>query len=85
MTVSRCSCGFTELDDETMTDHLLGAFIPEDGIAGDGVLHEEGRSPHACLCGLAAATSEQLDQHYLAVFTPEDRTGLDGKVHTLQP
>jgi hypothetical protein len=68
-----------------MTDHLLGAFIPEDGIAGDGVLHEEGRSPHACLCGLATASSEQLDQHYLAVFTPEDRTGLDGKVHAIRP
>ena len=31
MADTRCSCGFTETAGETITDHLLDAFVPEDG------------------------------------------------------
>jgi hypothetical protein len=35
---ARCSCGFTEADgaDETISDHLLEVFAPEDDMGTDG-------------------------------------------------
>jgi hypothetical protein len=76
----RCLCGFTELADEGITDHLELVFEPGDLTGNDGRVHEEtGRL--ACSCGLAAITSEELDDHFLAVFTPADAVGLDGRPH----
>jgi len=80
MAAARCSCGFTELADESITDHLLQAFEPEDGQGNDGQVHEE-RRPRACACGRTASTAEELDHHFLAVFTPADATGRDGTRH----
>ena len=80
MTAGQCSCGFTELADEEMTDHLNQVFEPEDGKGNDGLVHEE-RASLACLCGLAASTTEELDQHFLRVFAPDDSTGREGKRH----
>ena len=39
---SRCSCGFTVSGDETMTDHLLEAFAPDDSRAADGLSTRNG-------------------------------------------
>jgi hypothetical protein len=76
----RCLCGFTELADEEITDHLELVFEPDDRKGNDGRVHEE-TSSLACSCGLAAITSEELDGHFLAVFTPADAVGADGKAH----
>ena len=79
MTV-HCACGFKELDDETITDHLQQVFTPGDARGHDGLVHVEG-DPLTCLCGLAAITPEELDAHFLAVFTPGDAIGRDGERH----
>lgn len=80
MTPARCACGFTELDDETLTDHLLVVFTP-DGMRGlDGLIHEESQRL-ACCCGLAARTPDELDEHFREVFTPGDALGRDGRKH----
>jgi hypothetical protein len=80
MTPVNCTCGFTELADETLTDHLVWVFTPEDGLGNDGMLHEE-TGHRTCLCGLAATTPDDLDQHFLKVFTPDDAIGRDGNRH----
>jgi hypothetical protein len=80
MIAARCSCGFTELADEELNDHLLHVFEPDDHIGNDGLAHEE-RDPLACLCGLAAITPEELDAHFLKAFTPDDAIGSDGRRH----
>lgn len=80
LTAIQCLCGFTELADETVTDHLLQVFVPADMAGKDGLVHEEVRKM-ACLCGFAATTPEQLDGHFLAAFTPDDAIGPDGKKH----
>jgi hypothetical protein len=80
MTAVQCACGFTELADEGLTDHLELVFEPQDLRGNDGLLHEE-TSNLTCSCGLAAATTEELDDHILAVFTPADAVGSDGKRH----
>jgi hypothetical protein len=80
MTHANCSCGFTELADERLIDHLLHMFIPDDGQGNDGVIHEEG-ALLACRCGLAMETADDLDDHFLEVFTPADGIGRDGKIH----
>ena len=79
MIAGHCPCGFMELADENMTDHLLLAFAPEDGIGADGRVHDEGEAL-TCLCGLLAA-SEDLDRHFLNAFTPGDAIGRDGHGH----
>lgn len=84
MPAAHCWCGFTEAPDETITDHLLAAFTPDDSRGPDGQVHDEGQPGH-CLCGLALATSAGLDEHFLAVFTPGDRVGNDGGTHKPQP
>jgi hypothetical protein len=80
MTAASCSCGFTELDDETITDHLHSVFGPDDRKGADGQVHEEGERL-TCWCGLAAATPDDLDDHFLKVFTPSDGIGRDGQRH----
>jgi hypothetical protein len=80
MNAAHCTCGFTELADEEITDHLLLAFEPHDSTGNDGQVHEERQHLH-CACGLAAITSEELDAHLLAAFTPHDATGSDGRRH----
>jgi hypothetical protein len=76
----KCSCGFTELADESITDHLQQVFAPDNAIGLDGKRHEEGKKL-ACLCGLTAVTTDELDSHLLAAFTPDDAIGRDGEVH----
>ena len=79
----RCACGFTEADgvDETIGDHLLEMFAPDDPQGIDGQPHEEVMPDLRCTCGLAAATAKELDAHFLAVFTPADSIGRDGRQH----
>jgi hypothetical protein len=82
MVAARCSCGFTELADEEMTDHLLSVFERDDLKGNDGQVHEE-RGRLACTCGLSAITPEELDAHLLKVFAPADAIGRDGRKHEL--
>jgi hypothetical protein len=82
MIAARCTCGFTELADEELTDHLLLVFEPEDHIGNDGLAHEE-RERLTCACGLTAITSEEFDAHILKVFTPSDAIASDGERHQL--
>ncbi|HUN31417.1 MAG TPA: hypothetical protein VMU95_05300 [Trebonia sp.] len=83
-TAAQCTCGFTELADEKMTDHLLLVFETPDSTGNDGQVHEERQLRH-CACGLATATSQELDAHLLAAFTPRDATGNDGRKHAPAP
>jgi hypothetical protein len=76
-----CSCGFTETPAETLTDHLLEVFTPEDNKGRDGKIHEEGAPALTCVCGLSATSPEELDSHFLRLFTPPDLIGGDGKSH----
>jgi hypothetical protein len=80
MVTAQCSCGFTEFDDEDITDHLHLVFEPDDRVGSDGQVHGEG-DHLTCACGLAAITAEELDAHLLKVFTPDDAIGRDGKRH----
>jgi hypothetical protein len=82
----RCTCGFTEAPgaDETLIDHLLEVFAPDDGNATDGLVHLEGATALFCLCGTGGSI-EALDAHLLAVFTPADRIGQDGTRHEPVP
>ena len=82
MTPAKCVCGFTEDEagNETLDDHLLELFAPEDGRAADGLAHLEGKENLFCLCG-AGGSSDKLDVHFLAVFTPPDLIGRDGCKH----
>jgi serine/threonine-protein kinase RsbW len=80
MTATSCTCGFTELADEAMIDHLLHVFEPDDHIGNDGLAHEE-RQPLTCACGRTASTPEDLDAHFAKVFTPDDAKGRDGHRH----
>lgn len=81
MVGAMCSCGFTEVADEAMTDHLLAAFTPGDSRGRDGNVHEEWRAPLSCSCGVATTTPARLDTHFLAMFTPDNAIGRDGKQH----
>jgi hypothetical protein len=76
----QCSCGFTELPDESVTDHLLRVFEPADMRGNDGQVHEE-TDGHACSCGFAASTAGELDGHFLAAFTPPGAIATDGQRH----
>jgi hypothetical protein len=83
MLAIQCSCGFTELADEEITDHLALVFVPNDSTGKDGKKHEElpGR---ACSCGFAGITPEELEAHLIEIFTPSDGIGLDGKKHKVR-
>jgi hypothetical protein len=76
-----CSCGFTETPAETLTDHLLEVFTPEDNKGSDAKIHEEGTPALACACGLTGTSPEELDRHFRQLFTPSDLIGGDGKRH----
>ena len=76
----RCSCGFTELDDEEIIDHLLLVFEPADGRGSDGQVHEE-LDLRACSCGFTAEVSMQLDAHFLKQFIPASAIAPDGRQH----
>jgi hypothetical protein len=76
----QCLCGFTELADEEIIDHLELVFEPDDLRGNDGLVHEE-RDRLACACGLLAITSEEFDAHLLVVFTPGNAIGCDGRKH----
>jgi hypothetical protein len=80
MTPAQCMCGFTEAGDEKISDHLFEVFAPEDGRAGDGLVHLEGEANLFCMCGVGGTPSE-LDAHFLAIFTPADHIGRDGGRH----
>lgn len=82
MTAQRCSCGFTETasTDETISDHLVEVFAPEDGKAADGRVHLEGSAHLFCLCG-TGGSAQELDAHLLQVFTPADSVARDGVKH----
>jgi anti-sigma regulatory factor (Ser/Thr protein kinase) len=77
---ARCSCGFLELADEEIIDHLELVFAPDDLTGNDGQAHEE-RAPLTCACGFSAITSDELDEHFLKVFIPDDVIGRDGRRH----
>ena len=77
---TRCTCGFTELADENLTDHLLHVFTPEDSRGDGGLVHDEAATL-ACRCGYAARTATDLDGHFLEAFTPADGIGRDGQNH----
>jgi hypothetical protein len=81
MADARCSCGFTESGEETMTDHFLEVFIPADSRAADGLVHQEWTVALTCSCGVATSTPAELDRHFLGVFTPADSVGRDGVRH----
>jgi hypothetical protein len=78
---AHCSCGFTELGDEQVIDHLLRIFEPDDRRGKDGLVHEETRRL-VCSCGFDSATTHELDAHFLVVFTPADGIGRDGASHS---
>jgi len=80
MLATRCACGFTELDDEQILDHLALVFTPDDSVGNDGRVHEE-LSGRACACGFAGITSEGLESHFLESFRPADGRGRDGRWH----
>jgi hypothetical protein len=80
MTANQCLCGFTELADETLADHLLRVFTPDDMRGNDGQVHQEGTAL-ACFCGFVANTTGELDQHFSTVFTPDNAIGNDGQKH----
>jgi hypothetical protein len=86
MTAVKCACGFTESAgaDETITDHLVEVFAPDDGKASDGRVHLEGEVALYCLCG-AGGSVQALDAHLLAMFTPADSAGRDGTRHEAIP
>jgi hypothetical protein len=77
---AQCSCGFTELADEEIIDHLELLFEPDDLRGNDGQVHEE-TGGLTCSCGLAAVTTEELDRHFLGLFMPADAIGRDGRRH----
>jgi hypothetical protein len=86
MIAQRCSCGFTETasTDETIGDHLVEVFAPEDGKAADGRVHLEGPANLFCLCG-TGGSAQDLDAHLLEVFTPADSVARDGVKHERVP
>ena len=83
MTAQRCACGFTEADgdDETVVDHLLWTFTPQDNKGADGQVHLEGHPELVCLCGFRASTAGELDSHFLEMFIPADGMDSGGVEH----
>jgi hypothetical protein len=76
MSSTRCSCGFTELADETLADHLLHVFTPADNRDIGGVEHYESEVG-TCSCGFTGP----LDAHFLTEFTPASAIGTDDRKH----
>ncbi|HUN35124.1 MAG TPA: hypothetical protein VMU95_24240 [Trebonia sp.] len=84
MIATQCSCGFAELADEELTDHLELVFEPDDLRGNDGQVHQE-TDRLTCSCGLAGVTTGQLDRHFLRMFTPANEVGRDGQRHSAVP
>jgi hypothetical protein len=82
MTATQCACGFTELADEQIGDHLALVFTPDNLIGNDGKEHEE-LPGLACACGYVTSMPGELEGHLLEAFTPVSRIGLDGKRHAV--
>lgn len=80
MLAIRCACGFEELADEQVIDHLLAVFEPADAIGTGGEIHEE-MAGRACSCGFLALSGDEMDAHFLAAFTPVGKVGRDGRAH----
>jgi hypothetical protein len=80
MLATHCACGFEELAEEQVIDHLLAAFEPVNDVGADGKVHEEMDS-RTCSCGFSAISGNAMDAHFLAAFTPADRVGSDGRRH----
>jgi hypothetical protein len=80
MLATRCPCGFEELADEQLIDHLLVMFEPADAIGTDGKAHEE-MATRACSCGFSAISAQEMDKHFLVAFTPAGSVGSDGRTH----
>jgi hypothetical protein len=80
MDSGQCVCGFTELADESLVDHLERVFTPGDVRGVDGQVHEE-MDDMACACGFTTEVVAELDGHFLAVFMTADRVGPDGQKH----
>jgi hypothetical protein len=85
MAHARCTCGFTEAEGmhETIGDHLLEVFAPEDDKGADGQAHFEGDPALTCRCGFRASTIAELDSHFLEMFVPAGRVGPGGVEHTV--
>ena len=79
---TKCLCGFTGLEDESLADHLHVVFIADDTLGSDGQAHEETITLR-CSCGFAANGPEDLDAHFLKVFMPESAIGRDGNKHLI--
>lgn len=79
---TRCLCGFTELEDESLADHLHVVFIADDTLGSDGLTHEE-TSTRRCSCGFNANGPGNLDAHFLKAFMPESAIGRDGNRHLI--
>lgn len=84
---ARCSRGVTEAngDDETIGDHLLRVFAPDDDKGADGRVHLEGGPGPTCLCGLIAGAAGELDSHFLEMFIPAGRVDAGGVEHPVVP
>ena len=81
-TDTKCLCGFTGLEDESLADHLNVVFIADDTLGSDGRTHEE-TSILKCACGFMADVSKDLDEHFLKAFMPESAIGRDGNKHLI--
>ncbi len=84
MLARRCACGFEELEDEQVIDHLLAVFESPDSAGADSLVHLE-MALKACSCGLSFASGGEMDAHFLAVFMPVDSVGSDGRKHEALP
>jgi hypothetical protein len=82
MTTTQCACGFTELADEQISDHLALVFTPDDLIGIDGREHEE-LPGLACACGYVTGIPGELEGHLVQAFAPVNGIGLDGKRHAV--
>jgi hypothetical protein len=80
MTAVACTCGFKDLPDESLLDHMLHVFTPDDATGLDGQVHEEGPL-RTCSCGVTTATTAEMDAHFTSAFTPADHIGRDGTRH----
>jgi hypothetical protein len=80
MLAMRCACGFEELGDEQVIDHLLAVFEPPDATGTDDRIHEE-MAGRTCSCGFSAISGDEMGAHFLAAFTPAGKVGRDGRAH----
>jgi hypothetical protein len=63
----------------SLMDYLQEAFTPMNGVAAEGIIHNESAAMLAYLRGFSCRTADGFDDHLLAVFTPVTLVGLDGR------